>query len=188
MCFLTVSSRPCLETSPHSILRTPFAGHCLGGLRGGKPCPAELSEGGKPCLSNPVWRHSPPDSAGHCLDTHGSGAPKLPKESVASSPQPGEEARAACLGRDRSQKRTPKERRNKDEVNLRKGGKTPSPRKGSRFRTPPPPPSSNCPLSRERPVTIGSEVLKLSCSVPSLLEREKPFTLSSGKRLAGVGA
>ena len=32
MCFLTVSSRPCLETSPHSTLRTPFAGHCLGAL------------------------------------------------------------------------------------------------------------------------------------------------------------
>ena len=32
VCFLTVSSRPCLETSPHSILRTPFAGHCLGAL------------------------------------------------------------------------------------------------------------------------------------------------------------
>ena len=45
MCFLTVSSRPCLETNPHSILRTPFAGHCLGGLRGGKPCPVELCEG-----------------------------------------------------------------------------------------------------------------------------------------------
>ena len=29
MCFLTVSSRPCLETSPHSILRTPFPGQCL---------------------------------------------------------------------------------------------------------------------------------------------------------------
>ena len=32
MCFLTVSSRPCLETNPHSTLRTPFAGHCLGAL------------------------------------------------------------------------------------------------------------------------------------------------------------
>ena len=45
MCFLTVSSRPCLETSPHSILRTPFAGHCVGALWGCEPCPAELSEG-----------------------------------------------------------------------------------------------------------------------------------------------
>ena len=45
MCFLSVSSRPCLETSPHSIFRTPFAGHYLGALCGGKPCPAELSEG-----------------------------------------------------------------------------------------------------------------------------------------------
>ena len=32
MCFLTVSSRPCLETTVHSILRTPFVGHCLGAL------------------------------------------------------------------------------------------------------------------------------------------------------------
>ena len=75
MCFLTVSSRPCLETSPHSILRTPFAGHCLGALWGGKPRPAELSEGVSrvfrtlsgdtplPILQTP--------SAGHCLDTHG---------------------------------------------------------------------------------------------------------------------
>ena len=49
------------QTNPHSILRTPFAGHCLGAFWGGKPCPAELS-GGKPCLSNPVWRHSPANS------------------------------------------------------------------------------------------------------------------------------
>ena len=32
MCFLTVSSRLCLETNPHNTLRTPFAGHCLGAL------------------------------------------------------------------------------------------------------------------------------------------------------------
>ena len=32
MCFLTVSSRPCLETNPHSILRTPRTGHCSGGF------------------------------------------------------------------------------------------------------------------------------------------------------------
>ena len=75
MYFLTVSSRPCLETSPHSILRTPFAGHCLGALLGGKPCPAELSEG-----VNRVFRTLSGDSplpilqtpsAGHCLDSHG---------------------------------------------------------------------------------------------------------------------
>ena len=75
MCFLTVSSRPCLETNPHSILRTPFAGHCVGALWGGKPCPAELSEGVSrvfrtlsgdtplPILQTP--------STGHCLDTYG---------------------------------------------------------------------------------------------------------------------
>ena len=62
MCFLTVSSRPCLETNPPSTLRTPFAGHCLGALWKGKPCPAELSEGGKPCLENPVGRPSPANS------------------------------------------------------------------------------------------------------------------------------
>ena len=75
MCFSTVSSRPCLETSPHTILRTPFAGHCLGALWGGKLCPAELSE-----RVNRVLRtlsRDPPlpilqtPSAGHCLDTHG---------------------------------------------------------------------------------------------------------------------
>ena len=75
MCFLTVSSRPCLETNVYSILRTPFAGHCLGALWGGKLCPAELSEG-----VNRVFRTLSGDtllpilqtpSAGHCLDTHG---------------------------------------------------------------------------------------------------------------------
>ena len=80
MCFLTVSSRPCLETSPHSILRTPFSGHCLGALWRGKPCPAELSEG-----VNRVFRTLSGDtplpilqtpSAGHCLDTHGNLAEK----------------------------------------------------------------------------------------------------------------
>ena len=28
MCFLTVSSTPCLETGPHKILQTPLIGHC----------------------------------------------------------------------------------------------------------------------------------------------------------------
>ena len=65
-----MSSRPCLETNPHSILRAPFAGHCLGGLS-----PAELSEG-----VNRVFRTLSGDtplpilqtpSAGHCLDAHG---------------------------------------------------------------------------------------------------------------------
>ena len=75
MCFLTVSSRPCLETSPHSILRTPFAGHCLGALWGGKPCPVELSEGVNRVLRTlsgdlPLPILQTP-SAGHCLDTHG---------------------------------------------------------------------------------------------------------------------
>ena len=27
---LTVSSKPCLEMLPHSILQTPLSGHCLG--------------------------------------------------------------------------------------------------------------------------------------------------------------
>ena len=75
MCFLTVSSRPCLETSPHSILRTPFAGHCLGALWGGKQCPAQLSEGVSHVFrtlsgSTPLPILQTP-SAGHCLDTHG---------------------------------------------------------------------------------------------------------------------
>ena len=73
MCFLTVSSRPCLETSPHGILQTPFAGHCLGDLWGGKPCPAELSEGVNRVFrtlsgDNPLPILQTP-SAGHCLDT-----------------------------------------------------------------------------------------------------------------------
>ena len=60
-------SKPCpadnvCETNPHSILRTPFAGHCVGALWGGKPCPAELSEGVNRVFSNLVWRHSPADS------------------------------------------------------------------------------------------------------------------------------
>ena len=75
MCFLTVSSRPCLETNPHSILRTPFAGHCLGALWGGKPCPAELSEGVNRVLrtlsGDPPLPILQTPSAGHCLDTHG---------------------------------------------------------------------------------------------------------------------
>ena len=75
MCFLTVSSRPCLETNPHSTLRTPFAGHCLGALRGGKPCPAELSEGVNRVLrtlsGDPPLPILQTPSAGHCLDTHG---------------------------------------------------------------------------------------------------------------------
>ena len=80
MCFLTVSSRPCLETSPHSILRTPFAGHCLGALWGGKPCPAELSEGVNRVLrtlsGDPPLPILQTPSAGHCLDTHGKGIHK----------------------------------------------------------------------------------------------------------------
>ena len=75
VCFLTVSSRPCLETSPHSTLRTPFAGHCLGALWGGKPCPAELSEGVNRVLrtlsGDPPLPILQTPSAGHCLDTHG---------------------------------------------------------------------------------------------------------------------
>ena len=75
MCFLTVSSRPCMETNPHSSLRTPFAGHCLGALWGGKPCPAELSEGLNRVLRTLSGDPPPPilqtPSAGHCLDTHG---------------------------------------------------------------------------------------------------------------------
>ena len=47
MCFLTVSSKPCLEALTHSILQTPLIGHCLGALRGVRPC-----------LANRVWRHS----------------------------------------------------------------------------------------------------------------------------------
>ena len=73
--FLTVSSKPCLETSPHSILRAPFAGHCLGALWRGKPCPTELSER----VNRVLWTLSgdtrlpilQTPSAGHCLDTHG---------------------------------------------------------------------------------------------------------------------
>ena len=79
MCFFTVSSRPCLETDPHSTLRTPFAGHCLGtlgALWGGKPCPAELSEGVNRVLrtlsGDPPLPILQTPSAGHCLDTHGS--------------------------------------------------------------------------------------------------------------------
>ena len=75
MCFLTVSSRPCLETSPHSALRTPFAGHCLGALWGGKPCPAELPEGVNRVLrtlsGDPPLPILQTPSAGHCLDAHG---------------------------------------------------------------------------------------------------------------------
>ena len=75
MCFLTVSSRPCLETNPHSTLWTPFAGHCLGALWGGKPCPAELSEGLSRVLrtlsGDPPLPILQTPSAGHCLDTHG---------------------------------------------------------------------------------------------------------------------
>ena len=73
MCFLTVCSRPCLETSPHTILRIPFAGHCLGALWGGKPCPAELSEGVNRVLrtlsGDPPLPILQTPSAGHCLDT-----------------------------------------------------------------------------------------------------------------------
>ena len=75
MCFLTVSSRPCLETNPQSTLRTPFAGHCLGALWGGKPCPAELSEGVNRVLrtlsGDPPLPVLQTPSVGHCLDTHG---------------------------------------------------------------------------------------------------------------------
>ena len=75
MCFLTVSSRLCLETNPHSTLRTPFAGHCLGALWGGKPCPAELSKGVNRVLrtlsGDPPLPILQTPSAGHCLDTHG---------------------------------------------------------------------------------------------------------------------
>ena len=57
--FLTVSSKPCLETLPHRILQTPLAGDCLGALWGVKPC-----------LANRVWRHSPAKfSRHHLLDT-----------------------------------------------------------------------------------------------------------------------
>ena len=82
ICLLTVSSRPCLETNPHSTLRTPFAGHCLGALWGGKPCPAELSDGVNRVLrtlsGDPRLPIPPTPSAGHCLDTHGVCRTKLP--------------------------------------------------------------------------------------------------------------
>ena len=60
---------------PHSTLRTPFAGHCLGALWGGKPCPVELSEGLNRVLrtlsGDPPLPILQTPSAGHCLDTRG---------------------------------------------------------------------------------------------------------------------
>ena len=70
MCFLAVSSRPCLETNPHDTIHWTLF-RCS--LRG-KPCPAGLSEG-----VNRVFRTLSGDtplpipqapSAEHCLDTH----------------------------------------------------------------------------------------------------------------------
>ena len=62
MCFSTVFSKPCSDALPHSILQTPFIGHCLGALGGVKPS-----------LANRVWRHSPAVFSRHhlLLDTHG---------------------------------------------------------------------------------------------------------------------
>ena len=53
MCF---SSKLCLETRRHSMLQTPFAGHCL-----------SVSWGGKARLANGVWRHSPANFSRHHL-------------------------------------------------------------------------------------------------------------------------
>ena len=46
MCFSTVSSKPCLEVLPYSILQTPLTGHCLGALWRVKPCLANRTHGG----------------------------------------------------------------------------------------------------------------------------------------------
>ena len=61
MCFLTMSSKPCLETHPHRILETPLIGHRLGALWG-------VIVSSRPCLQMLPCNSLQTKSAGHCLD------------------------------------------------------------------------------------------------------------------------
>ena len=103
----TVSGNKPLTVS----LQTPFAGHCLGALWGGKPCPAELSEGVNRVLrtlsGDPPLPIPQTPSAGHCLDTIEEHWERTPTVGARLRGQDDQHIRARLGGRTQGDKRSP---------------------------------------------------------------------------------